>query len=123
MRRAAILCLTALLSACQAYHPTSIAALESPHPVRATYQVWVGGHAQELHAVRVTRDSLYGVPFFKPPECDSCVVAIPRASIDSIRTYDAAESAVRTGGMGLGIFMALPVLTIVFWLVPHWLAI
>ena len=33
----------------------------------------------------VRGDSLTGVPFTRPPSCDSCRVAIPLTSVDSVR--------------------------------------
>ncbi len=54
-------------------------------PPRQEVQVWTAGTATVLHAVSLERDTLYGVPFFKPPTCDSCRVGIPRAGVDSVR--------------------------------------
>ena len=52
---------------------------------RQQVQVWQGSHARVLHAVRFSGDSLVGVPFQKPPSCDSCRVAIARSNVDSLR--------------------------------------
>ena len=52
---------------------------------RQQVQVWSGSHARVLHAVRLSGDSLVGVPFQKPPSCDSCRIAIPRSDVDSLR--------------------------------------
>jgi len=38
-----------------------------------------------LHAVRLTSDTLFGIPFQQPPSCDSCAIALARAGIDSLR--------------------------------------
>lgn len=51
---------------------------------REQVTVFHGRQATRLHGVRLGPDSLSGVPFFKPPGCDSCRVAIPRAQIDSV---------------------------------------
>src|SRR5258705_10575094 len=48
-------------------------------------QGWRGSHARVLHAVRLSGDSLVGVPFQKPPSCDSCRIAIARSDVDSLR--------------------------------------
>ena len=48
-------------------------------------EVWRGGHAERLHAVIVTTDSVSGVPFLLPRACDSCRVARPLAGVDSLR--------------------------------------
>ena len=52
---------------------------------RQQVQVWSGSHARVLHAVRLSADSLVGVPFQKPPSCDSCRIAIARSAVDSLR--------------------------------------
>ena len=52
---------------------------------RTQYQVWSGGASQRLIALRVTDDSVSGVPYWKSPECDSCRVGMPRTAVDSIR--------------------------------------
>ena len=41
---------------------------------RQELQVWQGREAVTLHGVRITGDSLSGVPVWKPPDCDSCRV-------------------------------------------------
>ena len=46
---------------------------------RQQVQVWSGSHARVLHAVRLSGDSLVGVPFQKPPSCDSCRITIARS--------------------------------------------
>lgn len=52
---------------------------------RQHLQVWQQGHARVLHSVRVTPESIGGVPYHLPPLCDSCRVALPRAQVDSTR--------------------------------------
>lgn len=53
---------------------------------RQQLEVWQGREAITLHGVRITGDSLTGVPTWKPPDCDSCRVTVPVGGIDSIRT-------------------------------------
>jgi hypothetical protein len=48
-------------------------------------QIWQHGTAQRWHAVRITADTVSGIPFFRPITCDSCRVAVPRTAVDSIR--------------------------------------
>jgi len=55
---------------------------------RQQVQVWSGGQASLWHAVRIGDDSIRGVPYHLPPTCDSCRVAIARASVDSLRLGD-----------------------------------
>lgn len=54
-------------------------------PPRQQVQVWQHGSALQWHAVRLTADSVSGVSFIKPVECDSCRVRLPRATVDSLR--------------------------------------
>jgi hypothetical protein len=42
-----------------------------------------------MHAVRVHADSILGVPYWLPPDCDSCTVRFPLSGVDSIRVQDA----------------------------------
>ena len=67
-----------LLSGCTALRePVPIEALPTIAEPRAQYQVWSHGSPQVLIALRTTADSLSGVPYWKPPTCDSCRVANP----------------------------------------------
>jgi hypothetical protein len=52
---------------------------------RDRYQVWAGGKARVLIALRSNSDSLSGVPSWMPPACDSCRVTFARSAIDSVR--------------------------------------
>lgn len=65
---------------------------------RTKYQVWSGGSPQVLIALRVTADSVSGVPYWMPPACDSCRVALPRSAVDSIRQrgFDPNKSLLAT---------------------------
>jgi hypothetical protein len=47
--------------------------------------VWTGGRSLRLHGVHFRNDTLTGVPFTSPPECDSCRVRIALAAIDSVQ--------------------------------------
>jgi hypothetical protein len=40
-----------------------------------------------MYGVVVLTDSLRGIPFPRPLDCDSCRVAIPRAEVDSVRVW------------------------------------
>ena len=73
---------------------------------RQQVQVWRGSQIRVLHAVRLTGDSLVGVPFQKPTNCDSCRVAIARNDVDSLRLGN-----METAGI---IVVALPLLAIAF---------
>ena len=52
---------------------------------RQQAQVWQHGVANQWHALRITADSVSGIPFFRPITCDSCRRSFPRAEVDSIQ--------------------------------------
>lgn len=70
-------------------------------PSRQQVEVWQVGRVQRLHAVRLTDDSLSGVPFVKPPDCDSCRVAVPLSAVDSLRTGNPTAGFWETVGLTL----------------------
>jgi hypothetical protein len=55
-------------------------------PVRRQLRIWHHNHAVIVHSVRIRGDSLSGVPFVKPPSCDSCRITFALSAIDSIQT-------------------------------------
>lgn len=55
-------------------------------PPRDQYLIHHGDVVDRWHALRVTDDSVVGVPWLRPIDCDSCRVALPRASVDSIQS-------------------------------------
>jgi hypothetical protein len=73
---------------------------------RQQVQVWRGSQARVLHAVRLSGDSLVGVPFQKPPSCDSCRVAIARSDVDSLRVGNMERAGI--------VVSALPFLALAF---------
>ena len=52
---------------------------------RQQVQVWHDGRYERWQAVRVGADSISGVHFSQPAVCDTCRVALPLATVDSIR--------------------------------------
>jgi hypothetical protein len=54
-------------------------------PQRQQVQVWHQGRALRWHAVQVETDTIRGIPYLRPVDCDTCLLALPRASVDSIR--------------------------------------
>lgn len=55
-------------------------------PPRDQYLIHHGGVVDRWHAVQVSDDSVTGVPWLQPIDCDSCRVALPQTTVDSIRT-------------------------------------
>jgi hypothetical protein len=74
-----------------------------PLPSRQQGQVWVDGRAHRWHSLVVTTDSLAGVPFTQPPHCDSCRVALPRSSVDSLRLGNPTAGFWKSVGLGMGV--------------------
>ena len=79
---ALILC--TVLAGCAGWHRLEV-PVDTTLAQRQQTQIWQGNHSRVLHAVHLTRDSLFGIPFTQPPSCDSCVIRIARARIDSVR--------------------------------------
>lgn len=80
-----------------------------PSPALSTrrqVQVWHAGHVVRLHAVTVTADSLSGVPYFKPAECDSCRVTLARGTVDSVRSGSPSAGFWKTVGLSFAGLMA-----------------
>lgn len=70
---------------------------------RQQAQVWSDGKALRWHALEITGDSISGVAFTQPPECDSCRVAVPREAVDSVRLGSPTTGFLRGVGLGVGI--------------------
>jgi len=87
MRRSGVLSVALVLgtSGCGAGWRQPPQVSPGPWPKRQQVQVWADGQARQWHGVVVTRDSISGVPFVRDPACDSCRVALPLASVDSVR--------------------------------------
>lgn len=58
------------------------------------------------HALVVATDSISGVPFTRPPACDSCRVAVPRALVDSVRLGNPTAGFWKSVGLGMGLTLA-----------------
>lgn len=57
----------------------------TPLKPRQQVQVWRGRESLRLHGVTIDSGRVAGIPYFKPLDCDSCRLDIPRAEVDSIR--------------------------------------
>ena len=89
-----------LLNACGAGWRRTEPSPETTLPPRQQVQVWQGNNSRLLHAVVVTVDSITGVPYQLPPECDSCRVALARSTVDSIRLGNKEKAALKSFGLG-----------------------
>jgi hypothetical protein len=72
---------------------------------RQQVQVWHQGQAAQWHALRVRSDTISGIPYFKPIECDSCRVALPRSVVDSIRAGNPVAGFWKSVALVLGIMV------------------
>src|SRR5258708_35125482 len=68
-------------------------------PARQQVQVGQGGTALGWHAVRVGADAVSAIPFQRPVACDSCRIALPRASVDSLRLGSPVAGFWKTVGL------------------------
>ena len=85
--------------------------MPSALPKRQQVQVWQGNRALQWHAVSVTSDSVTGIPFHKPVDCDSCQMSVPRSSVDSLRLGNPTAGFWKTFALVVGIpIVALVVL-------------
>lgn len=55
---------------------------------RQQAQIWMADRMVRLHAIRIGPDSVCGIPYLQPLDCDSCRVAFSREQVDSIRVGD-----------------------------------
>ena len=96
-----------LLEGCGAgwHQPDDLGA--SPLKPRQQVQVWHGGSVDRWHGVQVTADSIAGIPFQRPLDCDSCRVAVSRATVDSLRLGDPEAAFWKSVGLGLGSILAI----------------
>jgi hypothetical protein len=105
IRSSGVLAVVLLQTACGAgWHTTTLAT--GALPQRQQAQVWTDGRALQWHALVVATDSISGVPFARPPACDSCRVAVPRGTVDSVRLGNPAAGFWKSVGLGMGVSVA-----------------
>lgn len=111
----ALLCLAAC-SSYQGSRPIE-AVPQQPEP-RDRYEIWSQGTGHQLHSLRLTPDSVSGVPWWNDPQCDSCRVAFARSAVDSVRSpeFDTARTTALAGGVLLPIALFPPLTFLVWWL-------
>jgi len=78
-------------------------------PPRQQVEVWHSGRVLRVHAVRLVNDSLSGVPFMQPADCDSCRVSLPRAEVDSLRTGNPTAGLWKTVGLSMVVLLGVVV--------------
>lgn len=74
---------------------------------RQQVQVWRQSSAAQWHGVKVAADSISGIPYNRPVECDSCRISFPLASVDSVRLGNPMVGFWKTVGLVYGGLLAL----------------
>jgi hypothetical protein len=84
----------------------------SPGPwrPRQQVQVWAGGQTLRWHGVVIEADSISGVPFRQPPDCDSCRVKVARQRVDSVRVGNPTAGFWKTFGLVMAVPMVAQVI-------------
>jgi hypothetical protein len=101
------LTLVLLSIGCGAGWHQPIALSPGPLPTRQQVQVWSNGHARRWHAVTVSQDSIWGVPFTESPSCLVCREGLVRTAVDSVRLGNPVAGFWKTIGLVLGAVGAL----------------
>jgi hypothetical protein len=86
-------------------------AVPSTLAPRQQVQVWQGRQPLRLHAIRVDHDSVSGVPFQKPADCDSCRISLPSSTVDSLRAGNPTAGFLKSVALTLGAWLTLGLLT------------
>jgi hypothetical protein len=84
-------------------------------PARQQVQVWQDGHALQLHAVAFGIDSVSGVPYLQPSDCDSCRVSIGASEVDSVRVGNPPAGFWRSFALVLGGGLVLTFVGCLIW--------
>lgn len=77
---------------------------------RQQVQVWTNAGSSVVHAVKLDAQSISGVPFTQHPDCDSCRVAIPLATVDSVRLGNKEKGFILAVGAVVGSLLLLGIL-------------
>jgi hypothetical protein len=107
MRRtlfAALLCFT--ISACGAGWHRVDPVPSTLIPARKQVLVYHGGAVERWHATTLTSDSIAGVHWLDPIECDSCRTSLPLTAVDSIEIGDPSDGFRNSVGLGYGLMLA-----------------
>jgi hypothetical protein len=99
-RRPIAVLLAFTVTACTFWHRDE-GLLADSLATRDRVQIWIGTTAHDVHGVVVRGDSLTAVPFWKPPDCDSCRVAFARADVDSVRAVQVSGGTVLIASVAL----------------------
>src|SRR4051794_38308719 len=101
-----------LVNACGAGWHRMEPSPASPLPPRQQVQMWQGRSNRVLHAVVVSADSVSGVPFQLPIDCDSCRVYLARNTVDSMRLGNSEKGAFKSIGFAFALMAAATVVLV-----------
>ena len=111
------LALGATLVGCGAGWRTVPPTPETTIPSRKQVLVYHGGAVERWHAVRITGDSVTGIPWLRPIEGDTGRIALPRATVDSLSAGDPATGFVKS--YLLSVYVIAPVTLILLCGLSH----
>ena len=107
MSRICLAC--ALLTTACSPHWRSLAPGPQQIEPGVTVRVWRSGGDVSLWGVRLSGDSLSGIPVRQGLDCTNCRIAYPVASIDSLQTAKTDLSVLRSA-LGAGVVIAIVVI-------------
>ena len=82
--------------------------LTSPFKRREQVKVWSRGNVERWHAVVFSRDSISGIPYTMPLDCETCRRSTALTEVDSLRT---------AGPLGALVFMVVGATAVVYGLI------
>ena len=88
-----------LLEACAVGPKTVGMPASGTLPERHELEIWSGGRAVTWHALVFPTDSITGVPLRLAPGRVTCRIALPRASVDSVREVHTDKTLWTTLGL------------------------
>ena len=107
VRVLSLLPLLLAIEACGAGWRRPVEIAPGPLRPRQQVQVWQRGEPRRWHAVVIGQDSISGVPFSRPIECDGCRAFLALTDVDSIRLGNPVAGFWKSVGLGLGGLLAL----------------
>jgi hypothetical protein len=110
--RRSLLASFTLLNACGAGWHRADPSPASPLPPRQQVQIWQGQKNRVLHSVVVSSDTISGVPYQDPADCDSCRVHLARNTVDSMRLGNMGKGALKSMGFAAALMAAAAVVLI-----------
>lgn len=83
LRHAILSC--ALLAASGCYWPQH--PVQEPNPIsrHSPVRIWSGDSVETWHAVRVTKDSIFGIPYRMSLKCYTCARSMSLTQVDSMK--------------------------------------